>query len=99
MPGTQGSGAAPDEWIADAPQGRACVRFSPANPDGIADHGVRLPDETIVYVPLRAMRNGTGTTVAFTLFWLPGMDDAQFEADAQWVQRDLAKLKLVVEAE
>jgi hypothetical protein len=26
------------------------------------------------------------------------MDDAQFEADAEWVQRDLAKLKLVVEA-
>jgi hypothetical protein len=98
VPGTPGAGAAPNEWVAEAPQGQAYVRFSPPNPYGIADHWVRLPDDTVVYVPLRAMRNGTGTTVALTLFWLPGMDDAQFEADAEWVQRDLAKLKLVVEA-
>ncbi|MHA6889380.1 SRPBCC family protein [Ralstonia pseudosolanacearum] len=97
VPGTQGSGAAPDEWIGDAPQGRVFIRFSPPNPFGIADHWVRLPDDTVVYVPLRAMRNGSGTTVAFTLFRLPGMDDAQFEADAQWVQRDLVKLKTVLE--
>ncbi|MBB6589711.1 SRPBCC family protein [Ralstonia solanacearum] len=97
-PGTQGSGAAPDEWIAQAPQGTVFVRFSPANPFGMADHWVRLPDDTVVYVPLRAMHNGSGTTVALTLFQLPGMDDAQFEADAQWVQRDLAKLKTVLES-
>ncbi|KHK57140.1 polyketide cyclase [Ralstonia sp. A12] len=98
-PSTQGSGAAPDEWIADAPQGNVFIRFSPPNTFGIADHWVRLQDDTVIYVPLRVVRNGAGTTVSLTLFQLPGMDDAQFEADAEWVQRDLVKLKTVVEAE
>ncbi|WP_199029992.1 SRPBCC family protein [Ralstonia sp. ASV6] len=98
-PSTQGSGAAPDEWIGDAQQGNVFIRFSPPNTFGIADHWVRLPDDTVIYVPLRVVRNGAGTTVSLTLFQLPGMDDAQFEADAEWVQRDLVKLKTVVEAE
>ncbi len=101
-PSTQGSGAGPDEWIADAPgagEGNVFIRFSPPNTFGIADHWVRLPDDTVIYVPLRVVRNGAGTTVSLTLFQLPGMDDAQFEADAEWVQRDLVKLKTVVEAE
>lgn len=98
-PSTQDSGAAPDEWIADAPQGNVFIRFSPPNTFGIADHWVRLQDDTVIYVPLRVVRNGGGTTVSLTLFQLPGMDDAQFEADAEWVQRDLVKLKTVVEAE
>ncbi|WP_296226666.1 SRPBCC family protein [Ralstonia sp. UBA689] len=101
-PGTQGSGAAPGEWIAQAPEGAGgtvFIRFSPPNEFGIADHWVRLPDDTVVYVPLRVVRNGAGTTVSLTLFQPPNMDDAQFEADAEWVQRDLVKLKTVLEAE
>ena len=104
-PGTQGSGAAPDEWIASAPnasegnEGAVFIRFSPPNTFGIADHWVRLPDGSVVYVPLRVVRNGAGTTVSLTLFQQPNMDDAQFEADAEWVQRDLVKLKTVLEAE
>jgi hypothetical protein len=102
-PGTQGSGAAPDEWIANAApsssDGTVFIRFSPPNTFGIADHWVRLPDESIIYVPLRVVRNGAGTTVSLTLFQQPNMDDAQFEADAEWVHRDLVKLKTVLEAE
>ncbi|WP_343548130.1 SRPBCC family protein [Ralstonia sp.] len=102
-PGTQGSGAAPDEWIAKAApnsdEGAVFIRFSPPNEFGIADHWVRLPDGSIVYVPLRVVRNGAGTTVSLTLFQQPNMDDAQFNADAEWVQRDLVKLKTVLEAE
>ncbi len=104
-PGTQGSGAAPDEWIASPPnasegnEGAVFIRFSPPNTFGIADHWVRLPDGSVVYVPLRVVRNGAGTTVSLTLFQQPNMDDAQFDADAEWVQRDLVKLKTVLEAE
>lgn len=75
------------------------IRFSPPNTFGIADHWVRLPDGSIIYVPLRVVRNGAGTTVSLTLFQQPNMDDAQFDADAEWVQRDLVKLKTVLEAE
>ncbi|GCB04807.1 SRPBCC family protein [Ralstonia sp. SET104] len=104
-PGTQGSGAAPDEWIAkaapnpDSSDGVVFIRFSPPNTFGIADHWVRLPDGAVIYVPLRVVRNGAGTTVSLTLFQQPNMDDAQFDADADWVQRDLARLKIVLEAE
>ena len=102
-PATQGSGAAPDEWIAKAAPssdaGSVFIRFSPPPTFGIADHWVRLPDGSIIYVPLRVVRNGAGTTVSLTLFQQPNMDDAQFDADAEWVQRDLVKLKTVLEAE
>ena len=102
-PATQGSGAAPDEWIAKAApssdEGSVFIRVSPPNTFGIADHWVRLPDGSIIYVPLRVVRNGAGTTVSLTLFQQPNMDDAQFDADAEWVQRDLVKLKTVLEAE
>jgi hypothetical protein len=105
VPGTQGSGAAPDEWIAKGPAanegeaGRVFIRFSPPNSFGIADHWVRLPDDTVVTVPLRVVRNGTGSTVSLMLFQQPNMDDAQFEADAEWVQRDLLKLKIALETD
>lgn len=85
------------EWLTDTPEGPITIRFSPANAFGIADHWVRLPDGTVVYVPLRAVANGEGSEVLLTLFRLPAMDAAQFQADADWVERDLAALKRVLE--
>lgn len=93
------AGGAAREWLAQTPQGRVTIRFSPANAFGVADHWVSLPDAATVYVPLRAVANGDGTQVALTLFQLPGMDGARFAADAEWVERDLATLKRVLEAE
>jgi hypothetical protein len=34
-----------------------------------------------------------------TLFRVPGMNDEKFAADAQWVMRDLNRLKDLLEAE
>lgn len=87
------------EWTADTPQGRVTIRFSQPNDFGVADHSVHLPDGTVVYVPLRAVANGDGSEVSLTLFQLPGMDEARFQADAEWVRRDLATLKRILEAE
>jgi hypothetical protein len=86
------------EWIADAPQGRVTIRFSLPNDLGVADHWVRLPDGNVVYVPLRAVANGDGSEVSLTLYRMPGMDDVRFQSDADWVRRDLAKLKQILEA-
>jgi hypothetical protein len=96
-PATPGSGADPGEWLAAAPEGRAYVRFSPANDFGIADHRVRFPEGTVVDIPLRALRNGTGTTVVLTLFRRPDASDDQFATDADWVRRDLASLRTLLE--
>jgi hypothetical protein len=87
-----------DEWLTETPQGRVKVRFSPANAFGVADHWVHLPDATIIYVPLRAIANGDGADVSLTLFQYPGMDEARFALDADWVERDLAALKRLLEA-
>lgn len=81
------------EWLADTPHGRLRIRFSPANPFGVADHWVHLEDERIVYVPLRVVANGDGCTVLLTLFRQPGMDDESFAADCDWVRRDLLALR------
>jgi len=93
------AGAEPGRWAVETPQGRVTLRFSPPNAFGVADHWVHLPDASVVYVPLRAVANGDGTEVSLTLFRQLGMDAARFEADADWVRRDLAALKRVLEDE
>jgi hypothetical protein len=87
-----------NEWVAETPQGQVTIRFSHSNEFGVADHWVHLPDGAVVYVPLRAVANGSGSEVSLTLFRLPSMDDATFRADAEWVERDLAALKQVLES-
>jgi hypothetical protein len=85
-------------WRASSPAGEVSVRFTPANDHGVADHWVLLPDGTTVYVPLRAVANGSGTEVSLMLFRLPSMDALKFEEDTQWVMRDLRRLKDVLES-
>lgn len=90
----------PMVWEAASEAGPVHVRFSPPNAFGVADHWVTLPDGSTVYVPLRAMAHGTDapdTLVSLTLFRPPGMDAERFEADADWVRRDLEQLRHVLE--
>jgi hypothetical protein len=41
--------------------------------------------------------NGSGSELTFTLFRQPAMTDQKFQEDAEWVLRDLTKLKAVLE--
>ncbi|SEJ63268.1 hypothetical protein SAMN05518849_11013 [Sphingobium sp. AP50] len=87
-----------DDWIADTPEGRAIVTFSPPNDFGILDHHVRLPGKPDIHIPLRMIANGDGTQVVFTLFRQPDMDDAAFDRDADLVTKDLQRLKALLES-
>lgn len=87
------------EWIADSPMGKVKVKFAPANPYGVLDHDVTLPDGQVVYNPMRVVPNGRGCQVTFTLFRRPGMTDQQFRDDAAAVERDLRTLKTVLEGQ
>lgn len=84
-------------WWAETPEGRAEVRFSPANEYGVLDHSVHLPGGQVVHVPLRVVPHGDGCELLLTLFRQPAMTDARFEADVQWVQRDLQAAKTWLE--
>ena len=74
------------------------MRFSPKNDYGVLDHWVTLPDGTELSMPLRVVANGDGAEVTLTLFRAPGMDDATFERDQGMVEKDLAKLKALLES-
>jgi len=76
--------------------GQVTIVFTPPNGFGILDHRVTLPDDREIHVPMRAMANGDGTEVMLTLFRQPGMDDATWKRDEEWVKGDLERLKRTV---
>ena len=84
-------------WQADGPEGPVFIRFSPRNEFGVADHWVELAEGLEVYVPLRAIALGDACEVQLTLLRLPDMSDEKFAADADWIRRDLASLKALLE--
>ncbi|MFG1661123.1 SRPBCC family protein [Micromonospora chersina] len=85
------------EWFVETPEGRARVSFAPRNEYGVLDHEVVTPSGEKVYVPLRAIADGDGCEVVFTVRRSPGMTDAEFDRDAGLVGADLALLKKVLE--
>ena len=87
-----------DGWAAETPDGTMRVRFTPPNPFRIADHWVIPPAGAEIAIPMRVLANDGGSEVTLHLFRQPEMDDARFAADADWVVRDLATLKRVLEA-
>ena len=86
------------EWLADTAEGQVKIRFSAHNPYGVLDHWVTPPAGEEIYIPMRLIANGDGCDLHFTLFRLDHMSDEKFEADADWVLRDLAVLKQLLEA-
>ncbi len=88
------------EWLVETLSGQSArLRMTPKNNFGVADHFVFPEDsDEEIYVPLRVLRNLEGSEVVFTLFRMPGMDDAQFKADETLVRKDLDALKKHLEA-
>jgi hypothetical protein len=84
-------------WFVETPEGRVQVTFAPRNEYGVLDHEVVTASGERVYVPLRAIANGDGCEVVFTLLRAPGMTDEVFERDSALVSADLARLKQVLE--
>lgn len=87
------------EWIAETPDGQIKVKFSAPNTFGILDHWVSPAPDVEIYIPMRIIANGEGSELIFTLFRLNTMSDEKFEADADWVMRDLMTLKKLLEAQ
>lgn len=86
-----------DEWIAEAPMGTVKVKFAEQNKFGILDHNVTLSSGAKFYNPMRVFPNNDGSEVIFTLYRQAGMSDQKFADDAGSVERDLNKLKTLLE--
>ncbi|MBN3756919.1 SRPBCC family protein [Paraburkholderia sp. Tr-20389] len=87
-----------EEWTFESADGHpVTVHFTPRNPYGVLDHRVITGQGDEIYVPMRVIPNGNGAEVLLTLLRTASMSDAQFAADAQWVERDLAELKRFLE--
>jgi hypothetical protein len=86
-----------DSWFVGTPEGRVRVTFAPDNEYGVLDHEVLTPAGETVYVPLRAIADGDGCEVVFTLRRSPGMTDAEFGRDTALVNDDLGLLKKILE--
>lgn len=83
--------------VVEGDLGRVEVAFVERNDFGVLDHTVTLSSGEAFLNPLRVIPNGEGCEVVFTLFRMPGVDDAAFESDAAAVTRDLATLKAILE--
>lgn len=90
--------ANPGEWLADTPSGHARMRFAPRNDFGVLDHWVTPEGMAEIYVPFRVIATGARRCAfQFTLLRQPEMDDAAFERDSDWIQRDLESLRRLLE--
>jgi len=86
-----------DDWIAESPMGRVKVKFAEENPFGVLDHEVTLPSGVKVYNPMRVFPNNDGSELVFSLYRRPDVSDQEFADDAESVEKDLAKLKTLLE--
>lgn len=85
------------EWLVDTPHGKNKVMLTEKNNFGILDHSVNLVSGVEVYVPMRVLKNGTGSEVLLTIFQTPEMTDEAFIQDIKMVERDLNHLKTIIE--
>lgn len=85
------------EWIADSPMGKVKIRFVEANTFGVLDHEVVLESGVRIWNPMRVVPRGKGSEIIFTLFRQPDMSDEKFAEDAKWVEKDLKRLKGLLE--
>ncbi|MBI2519743.1 MAG: SRPBCC family protein [Bdellovibrio sp.] len=85
------------EWVANSPMGKIKIKFAEKNRYGVVDHNVTLESGISFYNPMRVLRNNDGCEVVFTLYRQPDMDDDKFKEDAEWIKKDLEKLKEILE--
>jgi uncharacterized membrane protein len=88
---------ADEDWVAESPMGTVKVKFAEKNKFGVLDHDVTLPSGVKVNNPMRVFPNNDGSELVFTLYRRPGVSDQEFAEDAKVVEKDLAKLKTLLE--
>jgi hypothetical protein len=86
------------EWATTTRNGRVILRFASHNEYGVLDHAVYAEGAMPFTTPMRVIRNNDGAEVLFTLMQRPGMTDAEFESEAEWVSSDFEALRSLLES-
>lgn len=86
-----------DSWVSESPMGKVKIKFAEKNNLGVLDHDVTLPSGETNHNPFRVLKNGVGSEAIFTLYRLPKVSNQDFEKDAKQVEKDLKKLKVILE--
>jgi hypothetical protein len=86
-----------DDWIAEAPMGRVKVAFAEKNELGVLDHDVTLESGARFYNPMRVFPNNDGSELVFTLYRQPNIADQKFAEDTELIEKDLKRLKALLE--
>ena len=87
-----------NEYLVDLPQGQRVMRFKPLNDFGVLDYQVyERGQSTGPTRPLRLIPNQEGADLQMTWFQQPGVPDAQFHSEVEWVRADLLRLKAFLE--
>jgi len=86
-----------DVWIGKTDIGDIKIKWPPLNDFGILDHEVTLATGETVNNHMRVFPNNKGSEFTFTLFWLPGRTEKEFNEDAKAVTKDLQNLKEILE--
>jgi len=87
-----------DHWVVTgSPMGRIQIRMAPRNDFGVLDHDVTTPDGTTTHNAFRVTPVDDGCALSFVVLRQPGSTQAEFEADAAHVAKDLRALKGLME--
>ena len=90
---------AADGWFdTETRQGKGQLKMLSNKSLGLLDHLWRDPQASWT-VPARVVANGDGCTFLMTFFQPPALDDKAFDAAANDVDIELAKLKEILERE
>jgi hypothetical protein len=73
------------------------VKFAKKNKFGVLDHDVTLSSGAKFYNPMRVFPNNDGSELVFTIYHRPDVSDQEFAEDVKSVEKDLAKLKTLLE--
>jgi hypothetical protein len=88
----------PEWWDMVTPHGAAKLRLRADPRHGILDHDF-VDAQASWSVPARLVRNGGGAEFMITFFQPPGFSDEFFDRQIALVDRELAALKMILDAE
>lgn len=89
--------AGPLVWSFDGPRGKVLAHFTPVSEHFILDYRLVMDGHVARVAYVRLLENGEGTELVHTSVQQPGIADALFDSEAEWMHSDLLVLKSLLD--